>query len=300
MSISSLIGLAERLLSADFNPRSDTKKVNTKGTDVANSPNEAPNKGDRYTPSQVDAAAGANSIGSAATQQFERLRLSAFNITSQTAPPAIGATGNGNTAAPVVNAQPPAAVPLVAEPLVPLQTNATTTSATAAQANSAENEMGSLNAQLAALGLNPSEIQAIDQVAKLIQQFSPAAFQDLINQFNALANQATAANVAPTTNAVAPATNPTAAATPPVTTATTTLAATANATGNYQLTGISLKFTGFNETIHSPAQTNAALASKTQISAYNLQIQEVQVNLYNVGGQTVQVQSPQKAVAAAG
>jgi len=64
-----------------------------------------------------------------------------------------------------------------------------------------------LNAGLPALGLSKVEIQEIDRLAALIQNYNPATYTNLVNQFEALAQQATqqsTANGAP--NASNPAT----------------------------------------------------------------------------------------------
>ena len=60
-----------------------------------------------------------------------------------------------------------------------------------------------LNASLPALGLSKVEIQEIDNIATQIQNFNPAAYTALVNQFEALAQQATQQNAA---NASDPAT----------------------------------------------------------------------------------------------
>ena len=51
-----------------------------------------------------------------------------------------------------------------------------------------------LNASLPALGLSKVEIQEIDHIATQIQNFNPAAYATLVNQFEALAQPRDAAN----------------------------------------------------------------------------------------------------------
>jgi hypothetical protein len=58
----------------------------------------------------------------------------------------------------------------------------------------------SLNASLPALGLSKVEIQEIDNIATQIQNFNPAAYAALVNQFEALAQQATQQNAANASN----------------------------------------------------------------------------------------------------
>jgi hypothetical protein len=57
-----------------------------------------------------------------------------------------------------------------------------------------QEKIQALNASLPALGLSKVEIQEIDRLATLIQNFNPAAYTDLVNQFEALAQQATQPN----------------------------------------------------------------------------------------------------------
>jgi hypothetical protein len=57
-----------------------------------------------------------------------------------------------------------------------------------------------LNASLPALGLSKVEIQEIDTIATQIQNFNPAAYAVLVNQFEALAQQAAQQNAANTGN----------------------------------------------------------------------------------------------------
>ena len=48
-----------------------------------------------------------------------------------------------------------------------------------------QNKIQQLNASLPALGLTNTEIQEIDRIASLIKNFNPAAYTDLVNQFEA-------------------------------------------------------------------------------------------------------------------
>jgi len=61
----------------------------------------------------------------------------------------------------------------------------------ATPATNVQEEVLVLNAQLPALGLSKVEIQEIDNIATQLQNFNPAAYTNLINQFEALAQQAT-------------------------------------------------------------------------------------------------------------
>jgi hypothetical protein len=64
------------------------------------------------------------------------------------------------------------------------------------------------------------------------------------------------------------------------------------------LNELSVSFTGLKETLSQRTQGNGNGAT-TQISAFNLQIQEVRVTLGNPAGETAQLQVPQAAAPAA-
>jgi len=61
--------------------------------------------------------------------------------------------------------------------------------AKAAATTNVREQIQALNAALPALGLTKEEIQEIDRFAKQIQNFNPAAYTNLINQFETQANQ---------------------------------------------------------------------------------------------------------------
>ena len=305
MSISSLLGLAERLFSGETDNSAGTQNVqqqekpqhlHTQKSRHQREQNSV--EGDLFTPSSTTNATNAND--NAVALQFERLRLSTFNIT---ATPAATPAASGETPTP----SPSAASVAPATTTAPAATSSGTTvpSAGQAQASTASIQPAStgaaasagsnpdllqnFNAQLKALGLTPQEIQAFDQAASLIQQFSPAAFQDLLSQLNALANQF-ASQAAPS---AAAASSTTSSATTGATTGTTGGAGAA--TPGFQLTELSLRFSGVNETIQSG--TGAAATTK-QVSAYSLQLQEVRVTLSSPAtGQVAQLQAPQPAAA---
>lgn len=90
----------------------------------------------------------------------------------------------------------PAAAPNPITPVIPGQLFARTPAgqAPAAQAAPTTNEQAqiqALNAGLPALGLSKVEIQEIDRLAARIQNFNPATYTNLVNQFEALAQQTT-------------------------------------------------------------------------------------------------------------
>src|ERR1700693_990204 len=71
----------------------------------------------------------------------------------------------------------------------PVQTPARQPVQTPLQMTSQAVQIQALNAALPALGLSKVEIQEIDSIAMQIQNFSPATYANLVNQFEALAQQ---------------------------------------------------------------------------------------------------------------
>ncbi|HEY1424989.1 MAG TPA: hypothetical protein VGF20_16165 [Candidatus Acidoferrum sp.] len=204
--------------------------------------------------------------------------------TALAAPPA--KTQNGNaTATPANNTPAPAAAQAAAP--APSAATSAATNATAIQ-----QQLASLNASLAVLGLSASEINVVDGVAQLIKDFNPAAFGGLIDQLQALA-QASAPQTAPAAPAATPATasgpTPTAANTGPATTA-----APATANPNFTLRSLNIQFSGVNETLQRAGHGKNADDTARNVSAFQLRISEVTLTLNNnTTGQTALIQSPQ-------
>lgn len=144
----------------------------------------------------------------------------------------------------------------------------TATNAAAGAAN-VQIQLQSLNAALPALGLTNEEIQQIDRIASLVQDFNPAAYANLINQFEALAQQAVEQSPvisAPNANAGTPV-DPAAAS-----------------GGAYHVQSVSVQYAG------SAGAANTA-ATTSQVQAPGAPIEQVQITLVNSSGQTVQVHS---------
>lgn len=203
-----------------------------------------------------------------------------------------GATTNAAaaTASPSASGAPQAAAsvtaPSVGSPAQPAPADgtagqpATSPAATAANAVNVQIQLQSLNASLPALGLTNEEIQQIDRLASLVQDFNPAAYANLINQFEALAQQA--AEQSPVISA------PNANAATPV-----DLAAAASG-GGYHVQSVSVQYAGSNGAVTSVAINagNGAVGiSNSQPGAPAAPVQQVQITLVNNSGQVVQVQS---------
>jgi len=153
----------------------------------------------------------------------------------------------------------------------------------ATTANSeAQGQVQSLNNALAALGLSRTDIQQIDRIATLIQNFDPSAYMDLVNQFQRVSQQAQQLATSSNAGAAVPAAPAQAAAGPN--------------TGGYQLQGISISYAEPTPTVNAGAGNGGGPGAgvNSPSTAPGLQIQQVQFTLANGNGQTLQVQAPQQ------
>jgi hypothetical protein len=258
MDISALTSLANSLLTGNSNSSQGTERA------PASHPNHGRHEGaggnsngvDRYTPSSPSSAEDAF------TFQFEQISFSAVNVSSPAA--AAPAAAPAVPTASVVAAA-PAQPSLVTQPTVSPAVNTANSPSTP---TSTQDPLQSLNSSLATLGFSQAEIQAFDQVANLIQQFNPAALQDLTNQLATLASQVTSQSQ---TNSSAP----------------------ASSTPTYQLSEFSLKFRGVNATAPQPSQGSGVSSSNVNLSVFSLQIEEVNLTLNGSNGQSTQLQAPQ-------
>lgn len=283
MSISSIVQIANRLLNGDSGQDPQGQGKN-KIAQTGSAQNNRTEFGDRFTPSGQGEAASA--AGGAGLFQLEQLRFTAVNIQAAAGNAATGAAPTPANAVaqpqPAVTGNPAAAT--TTAPATPAATTPATPVATTTSPVQTQQDLQALNASLTSLGLNAAEIAAFDQFAGVLLQFDPNALQDLQSQLNLLAARFQTQNAAPaaSTAAAAPAAN----------------AQTAAASPNFQLTELSVSFTGLKETLTQGNQSNGT-GTTTQISAFNLQIQEVRVTLSNAAGETARLQVPQAAAPAA-
>lgn len=253
MSITSIVPIADRLLNGKY-PKQEEENGNRGGKTRNGDAKGERNGGVYYTPSSGN---GSDAATEAGLFQFEQIRFAAVNATTGAGNSGAGAQGNA-----AAEAAPAAAVATTA-PAV----GVTTTGATNATGGLSSQDLQTLNSALTALGLNQLEIQAFDQFAGLIAEFSPDALKQLEAQLPALAQQVTggtANGAAGTTKAPA-----------------------------FSLTELSVSFKGVNGTETQGGTT-------TQFSAYQLEIREARVTLTAGNGQTVQATAPQPATATGG
>jgi hypothetical protein len=265
MSISSIVQIASRLLNGESGQDSQGQgksKITPPATQAQSNKTEF---GDRFTPSAKGEVA--NAPGGTGFFQAGQLRFTAVNLQA----PA------GNTAATTAPPVTAAAQPAVtANAPAPATTAASQATATASPVQT-QQDLQALNASLVALGLNAAEIAAFDQFAGILLQFDPNGLRALEGQLNLLASRFQTQNTALAT-AAAPQPAPT--------------------SPNFQLTELSISFTGLNGTLPQGNPGNGT-GTATQFSAFNLQIQEVRVTLSNPTGETAQLQVPQANTASA-
>ena len=232
---------------------------------------------DTYTPSAADNSAQATAQA-AGIFQFNPAAVASTNVLAQP-PLAANQDGPAPQPAPIANAS-----------ADPVQTSTATNagssgnatqlvagapaSQTAALATAGNTDVQSqvqaLNNALAALGLSRYDIQQIDRIATVIQNFNPSAYTDLVNQFQERAQPASQLAAPPVGTNGNNAENLAANSKP---------GAAVNA--GYQLRGISV--------------TYAALPAATGPGAAKPQIQQVQITLTGGTGQTIQVQAPRQS-----
>jgi len=266
---------------------------------AANQPTQDNFAATANTPSPQNANANAATIPTRPTPAATAAALAAL---AQTAPATTNGTNGANSA-------------VTQQPVVPI-TAATTPTTAASNLAATQQQLQSLNQALAALGLSQQDIQQLDRIASIINDFNPSAFTALAYQLEVLAQQvapqaaATGAN-APLANANSAATNPAANGTALANTAPVnapTAAGTAANGGAFQIQELLIKFSGVNlqETEQTGGNANNAVqgtqangngngnggANTSQYAAFNLQIEEVNLTLVNGNGQIAQIQAP--------
>ena len=330
MSLNAIINLAERLLNSSSEQSTETNSGSRQLKQAARVESDAKGS-DRFTPSALPP----QDAGLFQVKQFSVFSAAAEFLLSQTlqtqansgapapaapvnaaATPAaalptaalaqksidtkVAATPIVATQFPVANATPLAAAPtaIAAIGKAPVAATANTT------ANSTQSQLLALNTVLSALGLNASQLAQVDQIAKLIQDFNPLAFTSLLYQLEALA-QASAqpeptspvsTSTGGTAAQAAPGANATVTGTPAPATTTGITSGTNNA-GGFQLQELVIKFSGIQESFAQTGSGAQGGNSNIQLSAFNLQVEEVNLTLANRAGQSVQVTAPQPVAA---
>lgn len=335
MAAVGIVQLAERLLNQNNTQSQDAQ--NTQRV-TSHSENRGPQATaqDQFTPSAQAGEGAAQEAGLFSVAQFSFFSAAAEFLLAQNTPPANQPAAATPLLAPptVLNAPPagPLALPLVAPAATQPQATATTAAAAAA-ANTPntegpaaaaatgvgaaagaptaqgplaiEQQLATLNQSLVALGLSPQEIQQLDRIASVINDFNPLAFISLAFQLEQLAQlsapQAAATALATTGNAgnagnAQAAANPTAGNQGP------------GAGGGFRVQELIIQFSGVQGLVNTAgngagkataAAPGAGANTALGVSAFNVQIEEVNLTLVNANGQTAQIQAPQRAGKAA-
>jgi hypothetical protein len=225
---------------------------------------------DSFTPSNqhISSQSAAQEAG---LFQVSRLSLAAATAGSQavqsTQPPA-----NQNTAP--AQAKPVAISDTIASPTIPITGSNGPASAPASSDSAVQPpppakppaQIPAFNQALSALGLSNNDIQELDQIATLVNVFSPAAFIHLIQQFQGLAQQSSQLSAG---NA----------------------SAASSANSAFQVRGVSLQLSGSQSSSSAGEAQNAGKGGQTQPALGGLQLQSVQITLANAAGQSVTVQT---------
>lgn len=334
MSLVGLVNLADRLLNQDSTQSQEAQAPQKAAAPQGNATTPQVAAQDQFTPSPQNGLAQntAQDAGLFSVTQVSFFSAAAqFLLGQNTAPPsdqtaaAIPATAanpatpqNTNTdIAPAQAALTPAATngtnaantAVVQQPVVPITAATTTTAATANPALT-QQQLQTLNQALAALGLSQQDIQQVDRIATIINDFNPSAFSALAYQLEELAQQATpqAAATATAANAQPAASNAGAAIQNlgiTNTAATNTPAATGTSAngGGFQIQELVIKFSGVNlqETAQANGNANASTPNASGntgasasflYSAFNLQVKEVNLTLVNGQGRIARIQAP--------
>jgi len=300
MSVVGIANLAERLLNHTNTPAQDTQPAHNSDNRHATQAADAAEE-DHFTPSaQTGQGQGATqeaglfsvsefSFFSAAADFFLGQGAGAQPNPAPAATPATAPGVNRNAAtAPAALPTPAAATAQNSAPANPANTPApsapiaaTAPAADAAPTNAVainppvpstaqgspglQQQLQTLNQSLVALGLDPQEIQQLDQIASVINDFDPLAFTSLAYQLEELA-QLTAPQTAAQTAGNAPvAANNTAA--------NNTNAAQGNAGqtngGGFQVQELVIRFTGIQAQGNVPSNANENPAGTAQTAAGN-------------------------------
>lgn len=236
---------------------------------------------DSFTPSNISNSpqGAAQEAGLFQVSPLALFAATADSLASQTTQPQANQNSAPAQAAPGAATNTDAVPPVTTENFDGLTTATTQASAsTAVQSAPAVNAQGqiqSFNQALAALGLSNSDIQKLDQIATLVNIFSPTAFNDLIRQFQALAQQSAQLS------------------------AVSIPASSAANSSGYQVHGLSLQFTGPQQSSSTSATPGGSQGGGIQVAPASLQLGRVQFTLTNGAGQSANVLAPQQKTGAA-
>ncbi|HET6142910.1 MAG TPA: hypothetical protein VFE02_05335 [Candidatus Acidoferrales bacterium] len=233
---------------------------------------------DTFTPSAQNGSASA-----ATAQGAGFFELTPGTLTGNQSTPAVPATHGAIPLLGTAQSSATTTKPGANGPAAQSQSNSTAGQVTnsAAAAANLQLQIQSLNASLPALGLTNTEINQIDRIAALVQNFNPAAYANLVSQFESIAQTAgaaTPANALLLPNASGPSNS-----------------GNSNNPG-FHVQGITLQFTGSTQPGSSSFAGGGAGkdadANSTQANSAGVQVANAQFTLVNGNGQIMQIQTP--------
>jgi hypothetical protein len=285
MAVEGIGNLVQNLASQLFGQSQDTPAA---APPAPVAPVVAPVAEDTFTPSSQNGSA------QTAAQEAGIFQVPAGILPPVTANIVIGqanssANQNGAPAPAVAGAGSNSGGPQTASAANPSATanptqHAAGTQSSAAASVDVQSKIQALNAALPALGLTNEQIQQIDRIASLVQDFNPGAYVNLVNQFEALAQQHASQQSAATSG---------------LSTNSAAVTGTTNAAGGgFQVQGISINFTAQtagSSTVGTNTGSQSAPANSGQPNPAVLHFVQAQFLLSNSRGQNVELLVPQPA-----
>jgi hypothetical protein len=275
MALTSIANIVESITNPSVGQGTDSQQ-GAQAAGTANSSAPAALIQDSFTPSNQTNSpqAAAQEAGLFQVSQLALFAATASSLASQTTQP----QANQNPA-PAQVAQVATTIASVAPTVTTNNFNGLTTATTQVSAAEAVQtapvakppaQIPAFNQALTALGLTNNDIQRLDQIATLVNVFSPTAFNDLIGQFQALAQQAaqlSAVNISGSSPANS---------------------------GGYQVQGLSIQFSSSQQSSNAGIAQGGRQGGGTQTAQPSLQLGGVQITLTNAAGQSAKVQVQQR------
>lgn len=283
MALTSIANLVESI-AKQFGGQGNNTQQATQAAGTVNASASTTSTEDTFTPSNQNNSpqGAAQEAGLFQVSQSALFAATAGSLASQTTHLQTNQSPDPAQIAPVAAINTSAALPIPSAningpSIATSQIFAAPSVQTAPGANT-QDQIQAFNDALAALGLSNNDIQKLDQIASLVNVFSPTAFSDLIGQFQALAKQAAQLSTANTSAQ--------SSATP----------------GGYQVQGLSIQFAGPRPSSNAGTTQTGGPGGGAQAAPGGLKLARVQFTLTSLAGQPANVVTPRQtsSTAAAG
>jgi hypothetical protein len=275
MALTSIVNLVESITNQLVGQGNDSQQ-GAQGAATANTSVSATRNEDSFTPSNEinSPQAAAQEAGLFQVSQLALIAAAASSIASQaTQPPANPAPPPAEVAATNTSPVQPVTTPSVNALTIAAPRASAPTAVQVEPVTNTQGQIQAFNRALTTLGLSNNDIQKLDQIATLVNVFSPTAFHDLIRQFQELAQQ-----LEQLAAAKAPAVS------------------NANSAA-YQVQQLSIQFSGFEPPANPAATQSSSTSGGTQTAP--LHLEQVQFTLTSGAGHTANLLVPQQKAAAA-